>query len=59
MLVILYIKKQNALRFKKNMDDGTHIALEVISNKKHTLRTQTLFLDKVDFKKKKELIPNV
>lgn len=47
---------QNALRFKKAMNDGTHIALEVISNKNHTLRTHTLFLDQVDFENKKRTL---
>lgn len=49
----IYNNEQNALRFKKKMKDGTHIALEVISNKYHTFRTHTLFLDKIDFKNKK------
>ena len=38
------------------MNDGTHIALEVISNKNHTLRTHTLFLDQVDFENKKRTL---
>ena len=45
---------QNALRFKKRINENTYIALEVISNKYHTLRTQTLFLDKIDFEKRKK-----
>jgi hypothetical protein len=49
----VYNNNQSALRFKKKMSDGTHIALEVISNKKNTLRTHTLFLDQFNFENKK------
>lgn len=52
----VYNNSQNALRFKKKMQDGTHIALEVISNKNHTLRTHTLFLEQADFENKKRNI---
>ncbi len=38
------------------MHDGIHIAFEVLSKQKGTLRTQTLFLDKVDFIAKKRSI---
>ncbi len=43
---------QNALRFEKNMNDGNHISFNVISNQKSTIRIQTLFLDKKDYKKR-------
>ena len=49
-----YKNNQNALRLKKEMHDGTHIALEVISKQKGTFRTQTLFLEKADFIAKKK-----
>ena len=51
-----YNKNQNALRFKKRIHNGTYIALEIISNQKGTFRTQTLFLEKVDFIAKKRSI---
>lgn len=51
-----YNKSQNALRFKKRIHNGTYIALEIISNQKGTFRTQTLFLEKVDFIAKKRSI---
>ena len=56
-----YNKKQNALRFEKDMSDGNHIAFTVVSNQKQTLRIQTLFWDKEDYKNKKrgiQLTPN-
>lgn len=46
---------QNALRFEKNMEDGNHISFNVISNQKKTIRIQTLFLDKKDYKKRSVL----
>lgn len=46
---------QNALRFEKNMEDGNHISFNVISNQKNTIRIQTLFLDKKDYKKRSVL----
>ena len=50
----LYNNSQNGLRFRKKMNDGVHIVLEIISNKKHTL-----FLESVDFQnKKRKHIPN-
>lgn len=54
-----YNGNQNALRFKKQMSDGTHIAFEVLSKQKGTMRTQTLFLDKADFiaNKKRSISP--
>jgi hypothetical protein len=54
----VYNNNQNALRFKKEMQDGSHIALEVISKQKGTFRTQTLFLEKADFITKKEYFSN-
>lgn len=45
----IYNNNQKSLRFKKNMNDGTHIALEILSKQKGTMRTHTLFLDKIDF----------
>lgn len=50
----VYNNNQNALRFKKEMQDGVHIALEVISKQKGTFRTHTLFLEKADFISKKK-----
>lgn len=51
----LYNNCQNALRFRKTITGGTIIALEVISNKKHTIRTHTLFYDIKEFKKRNHI----
>lgn len=55
----IYSKNQKALRFKKKMNDGTHIALEILSKQRGTMRSQTLFLDKADFiaNKKRSISP--
>ena len=39
-----------------NMSDGKHIALEILSKQKGTMRTHTLFLDQVDFENKKRTL---
>lgn len=41
------------------MNDGTHIAVEILSKQKGTMRSQTLFLDKADFiaNKKRSISP--
>lgn len=46
---------QHSLRFEKNMEDGKHISFNVISNQKSTIRIQTIFLDKKDYKKRSVL----
>lgn len=46
---------QPALRFEKDMEDEKHISFNVISNQKSTIRVQTLFLDKKDYKKRSKL----
>jgi hypothetical protein len=55
-----YKQQQKALRFIKNMNDGTHIAVEILSKQKGTMRTHTLFLDKADFiaNKKRSISPS-
>ena len=55
----IYNNKQNALRFKKKINDMTNITLTVISNKYHTFRVQTLFFSKDDFKIKRNLSPTL
>ena len=52
----LYNNSQNALRFRKNMNNSTYVTLIVISNKNHTFRVHTIFLDKIDFQNKKRNI---
>lgn len=49
----LYNKNQNCLRFKKTLFGCTIVSVEIVSNQKGTLRTQTIFFDKNDYKKKK------
>ncbi|MGI6028806.1 MAG: hypothetical protein ACOX81_05315 [Candidatus Heteroscillospira sp.] len=53
-----YIEKgQNrlrAIRFSKQLPDGKHYALEVVSRKKNQLETYTIFLDKSDYAQKKK-----
>lgn len=41
------------LRFKKKFSDGTMIGFEIVSNKKRSLNMQSLFMDKLSYKKKK------
>ena len=56
----VYNNNQNALRINKKMNDGTHIALEIISNKNHMLRTHTIFLKRIDFEyKKRNIFPTL
>ena len=54
----IYNNNQKALRFKKKYD-STYITLTIISNKYHTLRTQTLFISKEDLKIKRNLSPSL
>ena len=48
---------QHALRFNKTINNENYIALEIVSNQKGTFRTQTLFLHKKDFVKKRNNSP--
>ena len=48
-----YNNNQHALRFQKRMFKIKYIGLEIISNKKRTFRTLTIFFDKKDFINKK------
>lgn len=43
----------NALRFKRRLEDGTYIALEVASRKRNSFETHNIFIDSSDYKKRK------
>lgn len=48
------MKKQNkGLLFKKEFDNGTYQSFNIISNKKKSLSLVTLYMDKLNYKKKK------
>jgi len=43
-------QKNNGLRFKKKFPEETYYAVELIYKQKKVLNTQTIFMDKIDFK---------
>jgi len=47
-------QKNNALRFKKEFDDGSYYTLILLCKKKSSLRVQTVFMGKKDFINKKK-----
>ena len=49
-------QEKNALRFKKNINGNTHIVFLIVSNKKMIFTILTTFLEKNDYKKKRNLI---
>lgn len=49
-------QEKNALRFKKNINGNTYIVFLIVSNKKMIFTILTTFLEKNDYKKKRNLI---
>lgn len=49
-------QEKNALRFKKNINENTYIVFLIVSNKKMIFTILTTFLEKNDYKKKRNLI---
>lgn len=49
----LYSGRQHALRFKKRINNNLYVAVEVLSNSKGNLRTQTFFIESQSHEKKK------
>ncbi|MEG1288307.1 MAG: hypothetical protein RSD29_03045, partial [Bacilli bacterium] len=45
--------KNEGLRFKKILDDGTYVSFILVSNKQHSFKIKTIFLDKEDYEEKK------
>ena len=46
-------KKTSGLLFKKTFSDGTLVSFDLVSHKKRSLVLQSLYMDRVDYKKKK------
>lgn len=48
--------KDEGLRFKKIMDDGTYISFAIVSNKQGTLKVKTIYMEKADYENKKRSV---
>lgn len=48
--------KDEGLRFKKLMEDGTYVSFVVVSNKQGTMKVKTIYMEKGDYQNKKRSI---
>lgn len=48
--------KDEGLRFKKLMEDGTYVSFVIVSNKQGTMKVKTIYMEKGDYENKKRSI---
>ncbi len=48
--------KDEGLRFKKLLEDGTYVSFVVVSNKQGTMKVKTIYMEKGDYENKKRSI---